>query len=228
MPLIAITACRKPDDYSRAVADAGGTPRLVDASMDPSTALAGAAGVLLTGGDDIAPARYGEPRHASVIEVEAGRDAFEIAVALEARRCGLPLLGVCRGIQVLNVACGGSLVQDIPSQRPGALEHSLDVPPHLPWSLAHQVRIEPRTRLARLLGGAAVRDVNSRHHQAVKQVAPSFVVSAAAPDGVVEAIEDPAAAFCLGVQWHPESFWRTGEFRPLFLALVEAAGSSRG
>jgi putative glutamine amidotransferase len=121
---------------------------------------------------------------------------------------------------VLNVACGGTLVQDIPTQVPGALAHSLTVPPNQAYSLAHEIWIEKDSLLSRLmrerLNDADTCDVNSRHHQAVKNVATGFKVSATAPDGVVEAIEDPAARFCLGVQWHPENFWRTGEFRPLF------------
>jgi putative glutamine amidotransferase len=130
----------------------------------------------------------------------------------------------------MNVACGGSLVQDIPSAVRGALNHSLAVPPHTPYSLAHEVWVEKDTLLARLMGDRLTGetcDVNSRHHQAVESVAGGFRVSATAPDGVVEAIEDPAQPFCLGVQWHPENFWRTGEFRALFEGFIEAA-SRRG
>ena len=130
-------------------------------------------------------------------------------------------------MQVLNVACGGTLVQDIPSQVPGALTHKLEVPPHQAFEFAHEIWIDKDTLLARLmrerLSDADACPVNSRHHQAVRQVAPGLIASATAPDGVIEAIEDPAAAFCLGVQWHPENFWRTGEFRPLFEGLLEAA-----
>jgi putative glutamine amidotransferase len=130
-------------------------------------------------------------------------------------------------VQVLNVAAGGTLVQDIPSQLTGALEHRLAVPPHSSFELAHEIWIDKDTLLSRLmsdrLSGADTCEVNSRHHQAVRQVAPGFRVSATAPDGVIEAIEDPAARFCLGVQWHPENFWRTGEFRPLFEGFLEAS-----
>ena len=125
------------------------------------------------------------------------------------------------------MACGGTLVRDIPSQIAGALPHSLNVPPHQSFSLAHELWIDKGTLLAKLmserLADADSCEVNSRHHQAVKDVAPGFQVSGTAPDGVIEAIEDPAATFCLGVQWHPENFWRTGEFRPLFEGLLEAA-----
>jgi putative glutamine amidotransferase len=127
---------------------------------------------------------------------------------------------------VLNVACGGTLVQDIPSQMHGALAHSLPVPPNEPYSLAHEIWMEKDSLLSKLmrerLADTDSCEVNSRHHQAVKTLASGFTVSATAPDGVIEAIEDPAMRFCLGVQWHPENFFRTGEFRPLFEGFLEA------
>ena len=227
MPLIGITHCRKLEDYRQAILHAGGDVRILEVSMKVADALGGIDGLLLTGGDDVAPARYGETPHPTVVEAEAGRDDFETALVAEARARHLPVLAICRGVQVLNVACGGTLVQDIPSQLPGALEHRLAVPAHQSYELAHEVWIDRDTLLSRLmderLNGADTCAVNSRHHQAVKQVAPGFHVSATAPDGVVEAIEDPTAAFCLGVQWHPENFWRTGEFRPLFEGFLEAS-----
>lgn len=227
MPLIAITACPKLEDYRQAILHAGGEVRVVDASMAPAAPLDGADGLLLTGGDDVAPARYGEDVHAAVVPAEPGRDEFEIALVREARARRLPVLAICRGVQVLNVACGGTLVQHIPSEVPGALAHSLEAPPHQPMALAHEIWVDRDTRLAAVLGErvseADTCAVNSRHHQAVKDVAPGFRVSATSPDGVIEAIEDPAARFCLGVQWHPENFWRTGEFRPLFEAFLDAA-----
>ncbi len=231
MPLIAITACRKLEDYRQAILHAGGDVRIVDASTTAVQALEGADGLLLTGGDDVAPARYGQAPHGSVVPAEPGRDEFEIALVRESRARHLPLLAICRGVQVLNVACGGTLVQDIPSEVPGALAHSLDVPPHQPMERAHEIWIDPDTRLAGLmrerLSDADGCDVNSRHHQAVKEVAPGFRVSATSPDGVIEGIEDPGEPFCLGVQWHPENFWRTGEFRPLFEGFLEAATAAR-
>ena len=117
-------------------------------------------------------------------------------------------------------------MQDIPSQIAGALAHSLTVPQHQPYALAHEVWVDKDSLLARLMRERLVDEaieVNSRHHQAVKDVAPGFVATATAPDGVIEAIEDPAARFCLGVQWHPENFFRTGEFRALFEGFLEAA-----
>jgi putative glutamine amidotransferase len=231
MPLIAIVQCRKLEDYRQSVLHTGGEVRVVDHSMSVADALDETQGLLLTGGDDVAPSRYGEAPHESVVTVEPERDEFEIALVHEARRRHLPILAICRGAQVLNVACGGSLVQDIPSQVPGALEHKPSGPARESFALAHEVWIEKESLLGNLmrerLSGSDSCEVNSRHHQAVKQPATGFVVSATAPDGVVEAIEDPSSPFCLGVQWHPENFWRTGEFRPLFEGLVEAAAAPR-
>jgi putative glutamine amidotransferase len=227
MPVIAITACRKLEDYRQAVLHVGGDLRIIDSSMTAAEALAGADGLLLTGGEDVEPALYGAPPHPRLGEVNTGRDAFEIAVAGGARARDLPIFAICRGIQLLNVGFGGTLIQDIPSEIPGALDHQWSVPQHEPYALAHEVWIEADSLLSRVmrerLNDADSCEVNSRHHQAVQRVARGFVVSATAPDGIIEAIEDPAARFCLGVQWHPENFWRTGEFRPLFESFLEAA-----
>ena len=227
MPLIAITSCRKIEDYRQSVLHTGGEVRLIDASMPVAEALAGVDGLLLSGGGDVDPARYGEAPHDKLEEVDPARDAFEIALIAAAREQDLPIFAICRGVQVLNVAAGGTLVQDIPSQVPGALKHSMEVPPHPPYELAHEVWVEKDSLLAKLMGerlvGSDTCDVNSRHHQAVKTVGAGYRVSATAPDGVIEAIEDPAARYCLGVQWHPENFWRTGEFRALYEGFLEAA-----
>ena len=226
MAVIGITTCRKIEDYRQAILHVGGEPRILDPSMPPQQALAGIDGLMLTGGDDVTPARYGEPAHPATVEAETGRDEFEIALITAARARELPIFAICRGVQVLNVACGGTLIQDIPSQLPGALGHSLPCPPNQAYTFAHEVWIEKDSLLAALMRERLTDDtceVNSRHHQAVKDVAKGFRVSATAPDGVIEAIEDPAALFCLGVQWHPENFFRTGEFRPLFEGFIEAA-----
>jgi putative glutamine amidotransferase len=229
MTVIGISACRKLEDYRQSILHVGGEPRVLEASADVEQAIAGIDGLMLTGGDDVAPARYGEAPHETVTEAEPGRDEFEIALVAAARARSLPILAICRGVQVLNVACGGTLVQDIPSQVAGALAHSLAVPQHEPYELAHEVWVDKDSLLARLMRERLVDEaleVNSRHHQAVKQVAPGFVATATAPDGVIEAIEDPAARFCLGVQWHPENFFRTGEFRALFEGFLEASAKA--
>ena len=226
MTVIGIAACRKLEDYRQSILHAGGEPRILEASTPIEQALAGIGGLMLTGGDDVAPSRYGERPHATVVEAEPGRDEFEIALIAAARARDLPIFAICRGVQVLNVACGGTLVQDIPSEVAGALTHSLAVPQHQSYDLAHEVWVDKDSLLARLMRERLVDEaleVNSRHHQAVKKVAAGFIVSATAPDGVIEAIEDPKARFCLGVQWHPENFFRTGEFRALFEGFLEAS-----
>jgi putative glutamine amidotransferase len=231
MPLIGITTCRKLEDYRQSILHVGADVRILDPSMPIAQALEGIGGLMLTGGEDVAPSRYGESPHVTVVDSEAGRDEFEIALIHAARASHLPIFAICRGIQVLNVACGGTLVQDIPSQIQGAQEHSFPVPPNESYLLAHEVWLEKDALLSKLmrerLAEADTVEVNSRHHQAVKDLAKGFRVSATAPDGVIEAIEDPGMRFCLGVQWHPENFFRTGEFRPLFEGFVEAAAAPR-
>src|SRR4051812_24457491 len=174
MPLIAISACRKIEDYKQSILHVGGDVRLVDVSMPIDEALEGVDGLLLTGGDDVAPSRYGEEPEASVVEAASGRDEFEIGLVAAARARALPVFAICRGSQVLNVAAGGTLVQDIPSHVHGALAHSLPAPPHESYELAHEVWLDKDTLLARLmrerLSDADSCEVNSRHHQAVKDV----------------------------------------------------------
>jgi putative glutamine amidotransferase len=185
-------------------------------------------GVLLTGGGDIDPVLYGEERHPTVDDAEPGRDEFELDLARRAMESDMPLLAICRGAQVLNVAAGGTLVQDIPSAIETELTHTLKDPKDC---IAHAIRITRGSRLHEALGtgvdAACSCRVNSRHHQSVGRLGRDLVASAVAGDGVIEAIEAPRATFCLGVQWHPENFWRTGEFKPLFDAFVEAARRRR-
>jgi putative glutamine amidotransferase len=221
-PKIGITPCSRVDDYVESVKRAGGEPIVLVTSDDPAQVLDRLDALLLTGGLDVDPALYGETPHATT-EVDPARDRFEIPLSRAAVARDLPVFAICRGVQVLNVAAGGTLVQDIPSAVATELTHAIDLPKD---HLAHPVRVTPGTRLAASLGSAAPLEtcpVNSRHHQAVGRVAPSFVVSAVSEDGVVEAIERPASAFCVGVQWHPENFWRTGEFAGLFADFVAAA-----
>jgi putative glutamine amidotransferase len=220
-PVIGVTRCSKIDDYVESVARAGGEPLLLEPSDDPSASLDRIDGLLLTGGADVDPAEYGESPHPSV-EIDAARDAFEIPLTRAALARELPLLAICRGVQVLNVAAGGTLVQDIPTAITSDLNHSLAVPKD---AVAHSIDIVPGSRLAGCVTGTPAQScaVNSRHHQSVGVVGAPFVVSAVSPDGVIEAIEQPDAPFCVGVQWHPENFWRTGEFRSLFEGFLEAS-----
>lgn len=220
---------RLRDDYVRSVEKAGGLP-LIFAPGRPEDApelLDHVGGLLLTGGADIDPQLYGEDPRPELGNVFRERDEFEIALVREALRRDLPVLAICRGHQVLNVATGGTLFQDIPSQVPGAGAHDPDVER---WETCHDVQILPETRLREILGTEKVA-VNSFHHQAVKQLGRELVVSASSPDGVVEGIEMPRGTkrFVVGVQWHPESFWdHPPGFGPLFEALVRSVnGSSR-
>lgn len=222
MPIIGITPCNRLPDYVESIRRAGGDPRLLTADEAPS--LEGLDGILFTGGGDIDPARYQAERHPHTNEPDPKRDAFELSLAKLALDKNTPLLAVCRGLQVLNVAAGGTLIQDIPSQVNQALPHQVDTPT---FAIAHEVWVTPGSALSRVmqeeLDGGEVLQVNSRHHQAVERAADGFEVTATAPDGVVEAIERRDAPFCIAVQWHPENFWRTGEFRPLFEEFVKAA-----
>ena len=224
-PLIAIGRCSKLPDYEKAVAHAGGEPWVIDASVSADDVLCKASGILLAGGGDVDPSLYGEAAHPTFSASEPGRDAFEIELVRRATDADLPMLAICRGIQVLNVARGGSLVQDIPSQMGTSIRHKLEVPPHEAIELAHEIWMEKDSLLVHLIGesGSDTAEVNSRHHQAVRNLGPGLATTATAPDGVIEAIEDSSRRFCLGVQWHPENFYRTGEFRSLFEGFIRAA-----
>ena len=214
------------DDYVRAVETAGGLP-LVLAPGKPEDAPALAAeyldhvqALVLSGGADLDPRLYKEERHPSVKRIFPERDAFELALCREALRRDLPTLAICRGHQLLNVATGGTLIQDIASQVEAAAVHD---PDQERWERCHDVAILPGTRLRDILGTERVA-VNSFHHQAVKELGQGLVLSARGDDGVIEGMEMPDRRFMIGVQWHPESFWDQAEtFQPLFQALVNAA-----
>ena len=224
MPVIGIAPCSKQHDYEEAVRRAGGDVRILNYATDsPAAVMSEVDGILLPGGDDVEPSLYGAQAHPTFDPAEGGRDTYELELARLAADADMPLFAICRGIQVLNVARGGTLVQDIQSEMPDPVAHSVRDTPH---TIAHDVWVSEGTLLHSLLRERIDADscpVNSRHHQALQKVGAGLVVSATAPDGVVEAVEDPSKRFCLGVQWHPENFYRTGEFRALFEAFVEAA-----
>lgn len=214
--------------YVCAIEDLGGVPLILPLAADASLRrqlLKGVDGLLLTGsGPDLPPSLYGERQRFKYRVVSRCRYDFELEMARLAAAAGLPVLGICGGMQALNVAFGGSLVQDIALQLPSALAHRAKGPATKP---AHVVQVTPRSLLRRITREARIR-VNSSHHQSVKQVAPSFVASALAPDGVIEAIESPRHSFLLGVQWHPEFLYaRDAVQRRLFQAFLKAARSAR-
>jgi putative glutamine amidotransferase len=225
MTLIAVAQSRRTADYLESIRRVGGEPIEIGAATEDAFGILGRAdGLLLTGGGDVDPALYGEAPHPTFEPAEAGRDEFEIALVRAALKANLPCLAICRGMQVLNVALGGSLIQDIPDQVPGAVNHSVREPR---YAIAHEVWVATKSLTFELLRehieDGEVCQVNSRHHQAVKRTAEGFEVTATAPDGVIEAMERPGSAFCVAVQWHPENFWRTGEFRSLFEGFLRAA-----
>jgi putative glutamine amidotransferase len=182
--------------------------------------------VLLPGGPDVDPAEYGQARHPRLGHVDSHRDALELTLARWAVADDRPLFGICRGHQVINVALGGTLVQDIPSDVNTTLEHDIhDDRPR--GTRLHTIAIDGESQLARILGTAQVA-VNSLHHQSVAQPAPDVRITAHAPDGVVEALEIPHRRFALSVQWHPEDLYTDGDdvgsgMRALFTHFVEAA-----
>lgn len=223
--------------YSDAVLGAGGLPLVIPCTTDRDAvagAVAHADGVLLSGGEDVSPSRYGgrfEPAVLqTIVETVGGRDAFENILIEETLNQGKPLLAICRGIQILNVALGGSLVGDIPLQWPGALRHNRQDERFQP---VHDVRVlDPECTLARLTGESML-PVNSTHHQAVDRVAASLRVVARSSDGIIEALEwaDPKVCpvpFLVAVQYHPERLWdRYPQHHQLFLGFIEACRTGR-
>ena len=221
---IAVAPARKMDDYREALRLAGITGHeLVFEDDAPDAVVARHGGVMLLGGSDVDPTLYGEAPHPTTEVVAAPRDAYEIALVKAAIARDLPIFAICRGIQLLNVALGGSLVQDIPTQIVQHLDHN---PGGAPSMIGHYVEVTPGTQLAGLLEKELERDgfcaVNSRHHQAVKKLGEGLKVTASSVDGIVEAVERPASRFCVAVQWHPESFWPSGRFQGLFRGFLAA------
>ena len=178
-------------------------------------------GLVLTGGADLNPAMYAESPHPALGSVSDSRDAWERALILGARQLGTPLLAICRGAQMLNVALGGSLIQDLPSQRPGSINHDPDLPR---TSRSHSVEVAAESRLGRATGVTRL-DVNSIHHQSINRVADTLRIVATATDGVIEGVETGSDSpwWCVGVQWHPEELVGTSEAwdRDIFAAFAE-------
>lgn len=238
-PLIGITSHDTSDadretldlflsQITAAVAAAGGNPVTIPPDADPATLrdiFAELDGLLLSGGGDLDPATYGATPTALVAGVDPRRDRAELELARRALAEGKPVLGICRGLQVLNVASGGTLYRDI-SEHPHAQRHTFY--PDLPFDLlSHSIRIDASSRLARIAGRTTL-EVNSLHHQACRAVAPGLRVVARAPDGMIEALEAPGHPFALGVQWHPETLPDLAETRALFHAIVAASARHAG
>jgi putative glutamine amidotransferase len=180
-------------------------------------------GILFSGGGDVQPEIYGSLPHPLVDEVDRDRDRVEIWLIQEAIERNLPFLGICRGLQVINVALGGTLFEDVFDQRPESIKHRYF--PDMPRQyLAHQVDIEPGSRLSQILGMTRA-PVNSLHHQGIRQLATVLAASAQAPDGLIEAIEVPGHRFGLAVQWHPEWLPPEASMDALFQDFITAAGA---
>jgi putative glutamine amidotransferase len=234
---VAVTAGIRPDGdtsrvrltaaYISALENAGLVPLIVPSLSNEKAAAAvldSVSGLVLSGGEDVDPARYGEDRHEKVRSVNAARDATEAALIREAKARRMPVLAICRGIQILNVALGGSLVQDIASQCETTIAHDEEGPRD---ARSHEISIEPGSLIARAVGTEHC-TVNSFHHQSVKRVADGMRVTARSPDGVIEGIESTDRSWwAMGVQWHPEEMtdsaepWDRGLFRA-FARMLEA------
>lgn len=214
--------------YLRAIEAAGGIPLLIHLTEDQDVIdvhYQQCQGLLFCGGGDIAPAHYGQAPHPLLDEVEELRDYIELSLARRAAAERKPMLGICRGIQLINVALGGTLYQDINAELPGTLNHRESSARDDRAYLAHALHLEEDSWLAEHLGTATIM-VNTLHHQALHDVAPVLRVVGRAPDGVIEAVEGTGDAFIVGVQCHPEELWHTAETRwkRLFTGFVERAG----
>jgi len=239
-PLIGITAPRIHNSagtpmialnevYTRAVARAGALPVIIPLGLADETLdalLSRLDGVLFSGGGDVETSRYHGIDHPCVDGVDTDRDRVELLLVEQVARRGVPFLGICRGIQVINVALGGTLYSHIADQHAGAIKHdySPDYPRDHP---AHEVKISAGSRLAGILGVTQVQ-TNSLHHQGVQQPAPGLQVMAHAPDGVVEAVEYMGHPFGLAVQWHPEWMPDSLPMQALFRAFAAAASQAKG
>jgi putative glutamine amidotransferase len=207
------------DTYIQSLRRAGAVPVVIPPQPENAAdVIAGLDGILLAGGDDCDPAAYGAEAHPTVEPMDPRRQANDLSLARLAREQGIPTLGICLGLQVMNVAAGGTLIQDIDSELQTEVAHVS--PPEN--RIHHDVSLESGTRLQQIVGAAELH-VNSSHHQAIKDVGAGLRVTAHAPDGVIEGLEDPRHPFYLGVQWHPEDMPDDDSATRLFGAFVAAA-----
>lgn len=208
-----------PRTYVSALKRAGAWPVLLPGPDPgpPDDVLAPFAGLLLAGGGDLEPRRYGGPDHPEIYGVDPDRDEIELDLFHAARRRGIPVLAICRGFQLVNVACGGTLRQHLPDEELSVTHGQ----PIIGTSTFHPVRLEPGTRAARVLGGDVVERCLSHHHQGVQRVGDGLRPVGWSDDGLVEAVEpeDPASGWLLAVQWHPEM---TADEDPQQQALFDA------
>ncbi len=234
LPLIGITPYRTHNRYGHpqiclseayvsSLAHAGALPVVLPLGLDEAAIdglFSRLDGILFSGGGDVEPERYGSQPHPLVGNVDADRDRVELYMIKKAVADGKPFMGICRGLQVINIALGGSLYEDILDQKPGSLQHS--TPDDLPrFHLAHPVQVEASSQLAKILAHTEVQ-VNSNHHQGIRSLAEGLKPTACAPDGVIEAFELPGAHYGLAVQWHPEWLQEHLPMQALFRSFVLA------
>ena len=205
--------------YIESLRRAGAVPVLIPPQPENAEVLVeNLDGVVLAGGDDCDPSVYGEERHPSVEPMDPRRQNNDLMLARVARERGIPTFGICLGVQMMNVASGGTLIQDIASEVKTEIDHASEPSDRH----RHDVLVEKGTRLDKILGKQEL-EVNSSHHQAIRDLGEGLRVTAHAPDGVIEGLEDPAHPFYLGVQWHPEDMSGERSASALFGAFVEAA-----
>jgi putative glutamine amidotransferase len=213
--------------YTRSVAAAGGIPMAIPLIEDVdllTDMLSRTDGVIVSGGSDILPYLYGEQMRPGIGQIDPVSDEMELEIARQTLLSEKPVLGICRGIQVLAVAAGGSLIQDINTQVPNALLHWQPSPKN---TFAHQVDLNEKSKLAQFVSTSRIW-VNSHHHQAVRDVPPEFLITARASDGVVEALEHSLHPFYIGVQWHPEgTIDKDMPSLKLFEAFIKASANQR-
>jgi putative glutamine amidotransferase len=213
------------NDYLRALLEAGaGRDEIV--VLRPGDPIGGEFdGIVIAGGDDVDPALYGrDVLPGAGVKVDAGRDSIDFSVFEEAWRARVPALGICRGLLVMNVARGGTLIQDLPSGSPSEITHHRRKKPN---RRDHPVTVRAGTRLSEIAGSRQI-DVNSRHHQAVEHPAADFVVNATAPDGVIEGLEARDGRWLVAVQWHPENLHDDPASKRLFREFVEQVRKRNG
>ncbi|MGL5086892.1 MAG: gamma-glutamyl-gamma-aminobutyrate hydrolase family protein [Clostridium sp.] len=214
--------------YADAVRMAGGIPFLIPITQDETLIedyIESLDGIILTGGDNINPLRYEEEAIIDLGEIHDNRDEFEIKLFLKALVKNVPVLGICRGLQIINVALGGKLYQDIETQISNSKNHMQEM--HLQGTLSHNIDIDRKSKLFRILKNSSI-SVNSLHRQAIKTLGYGLSISAMSDDGIVEAIELKGRGFVLGVQWHPENLTlEYSAFVNIFGELIKIAGSNK-
>jgi putative glutamine amidotransferase len=231
MPLIGITTYRNLDEggyylpagYVESVRQAGGVPLLITpGEKEINRILQTIDGIIFAGGGDIDPTVYGGPDHTSIERVDSLRDTFEMDLANRLLKLNTPVLGICRGFQLLALTCGGELITHLPDEIGNEVIHRAENGD----AIRHGVQVEPESRLARISGSTHF-DVKSKHHQAISQVSEDWQIVASAIDGIIEAIEYKNHPWMIAVLWHPEMSLEDPEHQNIFKALVEAAGKSK-